>query len=367
MSITRLSITQLRNLKEVNILPCPQLNFIFGANGSGKTSILEAISLLAHGRSFRTHKFRRLINHEHNQFAVFGLLNSEMAEIPIGVSRHRNGETQFKVAGEVVQTSGQLAENLPLQIINADSFSLLSGSPSIRRQFFDWLVFHVKPDFRQQWKHLQRCLKQRNSLLRRDKIAYPDLLPWDHEICRLSACIQQSREYCLELFIQAYKDFACGAPIELDYMSGWKFGEPLLEQLRGSFDKDKQQGYTSLGPHKSELKIRVEGIPAAEVLSRGQQKTLVTALHLAAASAFADVSGRCCVFLIDDMPAELDAEHIGLLGSWLNALGGQVFITGINVETIMESWPEIEQKHSAMFHVKHGQVETVLNTMIEVE
>lgn len=367
MSIKRLTITHLRNLKEVDISPSPELNFIFGANGSGKTSLLEAVSLLAHGRSFRTHKFRRVIAHEHHQFTVFGLLQRGTVELPMGVSRHRSGDTQFKVAGETVQSSAKLAENLPLQVINADSFSLLSGPPSVRRQFFDWLVFHMKPDFGQHWKQVRRCLKQRNSLLRHDKIGYSDLLPWDHEICRLSDTIQGARQECLELFKEAYKPFVAEASVSLDYVSGWKADTPLSEQLERNFDRDKQQGYTSIGPHKSELKIKQGSISAAEVLSRGQQKTLITALHLAAASAFTKASGRYCVFLIDDMPAELDADHIQLLGSWLNQLGGQIFITGVDIQDMIALWPNIKQKDSAMFHVKHGSVETVVNTMTEVE
>ncbi len=359
--IGELRINAFRNLDSVNIRPSPGINLIYGDNGSGKTSLLEAISVLAHGRSFRTHKFRRLINDKQGETTVFALLNDGDDELRVGVSRKRSGEFNIRINGQNVQSASELAKQVPLLVMDAHSFMLLEGSARVRRQFFDWLVFHVKHEFRELWKSYSTCLKHRNSLLRRDKISALELQPWDREFVDLSAAIEVQRQEVLAPFLEAFKNTVKEFGFQHDdlfiaYENGWKGETGSIELLRASFEKDRKQGFSSLGPHKADLKIMIGSVPAVETLSRGQQKLLISTLYLAEAQVKKLENGSEVVFLLDDMPAELDSQHLVQLAGWLNKLDTQLFITGVNAGSLKELWPNIQELDHAVFHVKHGEI-----------
>lgn len=148
MSLTRVSVTAVRNLHPVT-LSLPRINILYGDNGSGKTSVLEAIHLLGLARSFRSARLQPVIQYEEAACTVFGqvMLANGIAS-NLGISRERQGEFTIRIDGQNARSAAQLAETLPLQLINPDSFRLLEGAPKIRRQFLDWGVFHVEPRFR---------------------------------------------------------------------------------------------------------------------------------------------------------------------------------------------------------------------------
>ena len=361
MTLKRLFIQNLRNLEGVDIIPSQQVNLIYGENGSGKTSVLEAINLLALGRSFRSHKHKPLINHQHQSFTVFGrVYTDDESDVPIGISRSLNGDASFKANGVLVPSAADLAGYLPVQVINSDTFLLLEGSPKVRRQFIDWLVFHVEPNFFPAWKAIQRCLKHRNSLLRRDRIDQFELATWDKELVGLTEQIHHFRSQCLaqfqDTFAELVKEFIRIEGIALNYYRGWDKEKSYADVLAASFERDRRQGFTHTGSHRADLKITVNGLDAAEVLSRGQQKLLVCALKIAQGYVFTRITGRKSVYLVDDLPAELDEKHRSLLVHWLNTMKTQVFITGVERETLLSSWRDKTEITPKMFHVEQGRV-----------
>jgi DNA replication and repair protein RecF len=364
MTLKRLLIQNLRNLEGVDMAPSLQVNLIYGENGSGKTSILEAINLLALGRSFRSHKHKPLINHQQQSFTVFGrVYTDDGSEVPIGISRHLDGDASFKANGVLVPSAADLAAYLPVQVINADTFLLLEGSPKVRRQFIDWLVFHVEPNFFPAWKAIQRCLKHRNSLLRRDRIDPFELATWDQELVGLTDKIHEFRTHCMaqfrETFAELLKEFINIDGIALGYYRGWDKDKAYSDVLTSGFERDKRQGYTQSGSHRADLKITVNGLDAAEVLSRGQQKLLVCALKIAQGYVFTRITGRKSIYLVDDLPAELDEKHRALLVHWLDTMGTQVFITGVEREMLASSWRDKTEITPKMFHVEQGRVTEV--------
>ena len=364
MTLKRLLIENLRNLEGVDLTPSLQVNLIYGENGSGKTSILEAISLLALGRSFRSHKHKPLINHQKQSFTVFGRVNTDDgSEVPIGISRSLDGDASFKANGMLVPSAADLAAYLPVQIINSDTFLLLEGSPKVRRQFIDWLVFHVEPNFFPVWKAIQRCLKHRNSLLRRDRIDPFELSSWDRELVELTEKIHVYRTNCMHHFQETFagllKEFIHIDNIALNYYRGWDNDQVYGELLSAGFERDKRYGFTQSGSHRADLKITVNGLNAAEILSRGQQKLLVCALKIAQGYVFSRITGRKSIYLIDDLPAELDEKHRALLVHWLDNMGTQVFITGVERETLLSSWRDRTEITPKMFHVEQGRVTEV--------
>jgi len=148
MSLRRIMVTAVRNLHPVTLLPSPRINILYGAHGSGKTSVLEAVHLLGLARSFRSTRLNPVIQYEQSACTVFGEVElTEGGTCKLGVSRERQGEFTIRIDGQNARSAAQLAELLPLQLINPDSFRLLEGAPKIRRQFLDWGVFHVEPRF----------------------------------------------------------------------------------------------------------------------------------------------------------------------------------------------------------------------------
>ena len=165
--LTRLLITNLRNIVQASLAFSPQLNLIVGKNGSGKTSLLEAIHYLATARSFRSHQITPLVTHGENETVVFGqIVGDSGREIRAGVSRSLAGKREIRIDGEPISKASELARLLPVLVLGQETVDLLLGSPQLRRKFLNWGVFHVKPTFSDEWDIANRCLKQRNKLLK---------------------------------------------------------------------------------------------------------------------------------------------------------------------------------------------------------
>lgn len=364
--ISRLSITQFRNILSADITPSPDVNFIYGENGSGKTSVLESISYLAHGRSFRTRKYKQLVSRDSDRFVLYSDVVERDQKIGVGIERAQKGESKTRASGRTVSSSAELASLLPILVLNTHSFELLEGSPKVRRQYFDWLVFHVKHRFGQYWKDYTKCLKQRNSLLRSGKITYRNLEHWDQELIRLSEQVRELRADCLkgvegvftEILSKAAERVGTGfsnvSNIQLIYEHGWDETKTFASLLAESFERDRKLGYTNVGPHKAQFKIMLGTANAIDYLSRGQQKVIITALFMTLAQVFKDATSRSPVFLLDDLPAELDGSNRSLIQDWIREMNSQVFITGIEKKQLLaDSWFDRQGK---VFHVKHGTI-----------
>lgn len=360
MTIARLDIQSIRNISSARLDQLGQVNIFHGANGSGKTSVLEAVHMLCLGRSFRSRQMRSVIQDASDGATVFAAVNDAKfgGLKKVGVSRSRTQPAQIRIDGEQIRSLARLAELLPVQLLNADSFDLIEGGPALRRQFLDWGVFHVEHRFLEHWQALKKCIKHRNSLLRHGKIELSSLAAWDRELAGHGASVDASRKQYLTDYQAIFQPIVariCGIDeVVLEYRRGWPEEQGLLEALRENHARDLQQGFTGSGPHRADIKIRIGGKAAADVLSRGQEKILVCALRLAQASMLKSEGERSCLFLIDDLPSELDADHRLRLCKELEALQAQCFITCIEPGELGTIWsPEIPLK---MFHVEHGQI-----------
>jgi DNA replication and repair protein RecF len=366
LTIKRLQIGGVRNLEKVEIDDCGSVNVFTGANGSGKTSILESIFILARARSFRSHKLGPVINHLATRCVVFGELQDQST---IGVMRSRNDQQLFKINGNPVHTASQLAELLPLQLINAETFSLLEGGPSVRRQFLDWGVFHVEPEFLFHWRRIQKAIKHRNSLLRRGavnnrygaengRIIDSELAPWDTELVQCAEAVDAMRAaYIRRLqphFLHLLNVLVALDKPEILYRRGWPEDLSLSQVLERDKQRDLQHGNTHSGPQRADLDVRVGGRPAEDVLSRGQEKLLACALMLAQGVLLHELTGKTCIYLVDDLPAELDRQHRQTLCQQLSAMRSQVFVTATDPDSLRDCWPT--GSTTKWFHVEHGQV-----------
>lgn len=360
-----LQVNDLRNLSHVRLCDLGRHNLFFGENGAGKTSLLEAIHLLGLSRSFRGPQIRSLVQRGRREFVISGLVRSAGPLSPLhrlGVSKSMDESSRIQVDGSSCRSAISLARLLPLQVLDSAAFELVLGAPAVRRQFLDWGVFHVEHAFFDLWQRVQRILKQRNSLLRRGKISNSELASWDVELSRVSEQLSAWRQlYVASLVPEVLQvlDLLGGAPasLALDYYRGWDSAADYCDVLSRGRDRDAELGYTRLGPHRADLRLKVDSLPAAQVLSRGQLKLLAIALRVAQARLYREHSGSNCVFLVDDLSAELDANRRQRVCGALQELGAQVFFTGVDADALMLSG--LDSPETNVFHVEHGAVRRV--------
>ncbi len=354
MRLTQLQIGHFRNIENTTLHCHPAINIITGDNAAGKTSVLEAIFYLGHVRSFRTPNVTELIKRDADYLQITASLSENGQVIPVGIRRNRH-KTRIRINRQAVKRVSELAACIPVLAIHPDSYRLITGSPGQRRQYMDWGVFHVEHGFFQDWQRYRKALMQRNAALKsRQRQAYCQL--WDQELVLHAERIdQQRRRYIDELqdYFQVLADrFFTGDKVHIDYKRGWTQGESLDNVLDQGFEHDKSRGYTGHGPHRAEIRIRVNGQSAQTGISRGQQKTLVALLRLAQAQHYTEKKNHHCILLYDDLAAELDQQHRQQILQVLHGMRIQLFLTAIERRQIDGSaWSE-----AAMFHVEHGHI-----------
>lgn len=354
MAIQKLEIKNLRNLLDIQIQPRSGLNFIFGPNGSGKTSLLEAIHCLGRGKSFRTHKTNHLINEDSSAFTVVGHIHQQGRSSVIGMQR-TTGNSLLRLNGQSVNRASELTDILPIAVLDPGLHRLVEEGPDQRRRFLDWGVFHVEHAFNGIWNNYRRCLSQRNAALR-SGWTQKAISHWDQELAQFATQLDQARRQYLEslsVFVQEFLiEFPALAQVKITYQQGWREGSDYLSYLTAQYESDKDRGFTQFGPHRADLRIRIDGTDARDYLSHGQQKVLVAVLMLAQCRQITsqDISA---VVLVDDLPAELDVATRQKLLKLLESTEAQIFLTA--TDTALFSFkPETH----GVFHVEHGQIKT---------
>lgn len=361
MSIVSFSPHHFRNITSQDIHFDPHLTLISGSNGSGKTSILEAIYILSTGRSFRTRKLESLITRAEpslDAFYISATIQANNNQHHIGVKKSRTESSLIKIDSELVRSASTLAELSPTQLIEPGNINLLSGSPQIRRKYIDWGVFHVEHDYIALWKSYINCLKQRNSLVRTARIDAVLLDVWDQKLATLGDALNAKRKGYVGQLNEAVAALAAtlglDTEIGLRFLQGWDKSLPLYDALKKQREKDLAKRFTSIGPHRMELQILSDGTLAIDVLSRGQQKILTVALLLAQVQLMQEISGKKVTLLVDDLNAELDKENCARVFEQLLNLNTQLVCTSLDQGLMQQPLNNsISQK---VFHVEHGKI-----------
>lgn len=223
MQLMRLKANSFRNLAELDLEFSPCFNFIYGPNGSGKSSLLEAIYFLSLGRSFRSSLSSRAIQYDAKSFNLFSVILGQRSTT-LGLEKIRQGKTKIKI-GNNTNSVSELAKLLPLQLINPNSYQLLSGGPRARRQFIDWGVFHVEPQFFQIWQRFQQVLKQRNAALQQ-QVPINQIKVWDVELIEAANKITLLRENYIQqlnpLITELMRKLLTLQGLSIDFYQGWE-------------------------------------------------------------------------------------------------------------------------------------------------
>lgn len=326
------------------------MNFIYGDNGAGKTSVLEAVFLLGQGKSFRHSDAGPLIRKGEKFARVVADLRTQLGKSArLGIQRTSN-EFTARNAGQNVYRRSELFRLLPLQLITPQSHELIERGPELRRRYLDLGLFHVEQTYHQTLTSYQRALKQRNSALRGQNIRL--VRSFNDQLVSFAEVILDSRlrllltvEKHLQAFLQGI-DFPLH--VELQLTKGWKSDLRLDEALHRSEAQDISQGFTHAGIHRSQLRVFADDVLANKVLSRGQQKLLVYGLVLSLTRLIADKTSEPPLLLIDDLGAELDDRNCQRVLDYLQTLGVQSFISVLDINKYQNG------RKSSVFHVKHG-------------
>ena len=357
MIIRDLEIARLRNLGAVTLALNARFNYLFGSNGAGKTSVLEAVHMLARGRSFRGRRIAPIVQNGERELLVRATLDGGRT---IGLTRERTGKTRLRVDRDEVGRLSDAAALLPINVILPSVSELIFGGPAERRQCLDWGMFHVKPGYLPVLREYLSAVRQRNAVLKSwgTAGASAELAVWTETLCRKAEVVHKHRsEYVAELvphFQTMLSGLEANYSVGLRYKNGWGDGD-FAKFLGDSVDNDVKSGSTGLGPHRADLSFRVLEKNAGAILSRGQGKLAAIALVLAQARLLKSAVGRRSVFLIDDLGAELDNPHTTRMLALLQSSGCQVISTSTR-----QPYEEIDAlfgvENVAMFHVKQGEV-----------
>ena len=358
MILTKLDVSDFRNIQNLSLTPHPRLNLVSGNNGSGKSSILESIQCLSTGHSFRTRKARELISRNAQSFTLTALFSDPHTsrEHRTGLLRQRDGSVELRLDFEEVKSIAEVTRLLPVKTLTPDSHRLIQEGPDERRQFLDWGVFHMEHSYLDTWRQFKRSLSQRNQLLR-DVAPSSELKTWDSLFAESAVMLNTFRNNYVEKLSKALQvrllDIDARFHVELAYRPGWSADHSLEELLVRNLDYHRRMKTTTDGPHRAEMSLTTDGVPAKQILSRGQQKVLVYLLHLAQLDLLDQSNARQAVVLCDDLTSELDQEHSTEIINQLLKLNGQVFVSGVNLDVLRH------HDHSA-FHMEHGSLKNVV-------
>jgi DNA replication and repair protein RecF len=355
MHLTRLRVRDLRCLPDIELKPGPGLNFISGRNGAGKSSLLEAVHLMAYGRSFRGRVRDGLVRTGAPALEVFVEWEEHARAARRAGLRHTGSQWEARLDGRTLDLLGDLSAALAVLAFEPGSHALIDGPSDGRRRFLDWGLFHVEPDFLGHWRRHARALKQRNALLKQ-KGTPAQLQVWEGELAVAGEQVTAARR----LYVDALQaGLAASAmdlspelgPLALEFASGWRDQElTLADALLLSRERDAAVGFTTVGPHRANWSLSSPLWPAKEAPSRGQAKLCALACLLAQGEHFRRTRSESPVFLLDDYAAELDRRHQDNLLGALRRNAWQVLATGTEPPAGLEAG-----EYSA-FHVEHGRV-----------
>lgn len=345
-----------RNLERLELAPSKGFNLIFGENAQGKTSLLETIYLLSNGRILRGSRDSEAIRHGEETCSVDGTLVELGTEIGVELRAGKRKRATLNKLG--LPRSSDLIGRLPSVCFWAGDLCLASGTPAERRLFMDSELSQLYPMYLKHFSTYKRSIDQRNALLKvaqERSVASEQFEVWEEAMGPAGAGLRAFREDWVTLVnskaANAQANLGEGEVLAIDYLRK-DDTEDLTQALAQNRQRDIMRGTTTLGPHRDDLEIMVEGRSVRAFGSQGQQRTSVIAIKLAVLDVARDILGAPPVLLLDDIFSDLDAGRRKRLVEIALEQGGQVFLTCTESSQVGK---ELTDK-AKLFEVKSGMV-----------
>ncbi len=340
MLLTHLEAERLRNLKEVRLELSEGLTVILGENAQGKSSLLEAVYLLATGRSFRTRKLDEIVAWEGGPVQVTGQVLSRLGRERLAVTV---GEGVRRLwAGGSEQELESFLGRLDVIDLTGERMKVLRGGPEERRRFLDRGAVGLRPSYLRDLGRYRRILAQRNALLRRgyDSGGAAELEAWDERLADAACALHRERKAYAEglsarLLEIGGQLFPGTRRLEARYRPSpsaaglthpEQYPAVFLESLQATRSRDRMLAHTSVGPHRDDVTVELDGIDLRRFGSAGQVRAAMIALKLGKLSLLREGRGESPLFLMDDFDTDLDEVRASALADFLRRGGFQALV-----------------------------------------
>jgi DNA replication and repair protein RecF len=332
--LRRLRLRNHRNYSQLDLSPGPGVNVFIGANGQGKTNLLEAVAMLALSSSPRARREAELVGPLGPGSRIEAEVETDGMTREISLALDVEGERTRRTIE--VDGARRRAFDLPghfrVTLFWPDDLGLVKAGPELRRRFLNQMLVQVEPGYARALAGLRRVLEQRNSLLKRIAAGEggDDMLEaWNGELVKVGGEIVDARAKAVASLepeaARCHGQIAAGERLEIRYLGP---PENLAEAVHKSLAEDLRRGSTSVGPQRDDLQVLLDGQDARSFASQGQQRTAVVSLKLAEAALIESRTGERPVLLLDDVLSELDGERRASLLGEVGG-GGQVIITSV--------------------------------------
>lgn len=361
MILERLSILNYKNIEQAELSLSPKINCFLGSNGMGKTNLLDAIYYLSFCKSHNNPIDSQNIRHYADFAVIQGWYELGSKQEEFFCSLRRRQKKQFKRNKKEYERLSDHIGLLPLVMVSPSDTELINGGSDERRKFMDLFLSQFDKEYLHALIRYNKALQQRNALLKADNIADETLFDlWDEQLAEEGKTIYKKRKDFIEKFIptfQKFYDFIClsNEKVALTYESHFDTEDfpALLKQRR---EKDRVLGYSSVGVHKDDLDMQMDGYSIKRVGSQGQNKTYVVALKLAQFDFLRQATSTTPILLLDDIFDKLDSSRVEqIIKLVLDKDFGQIFVTDTNREHLDEILSRTNSNYH-LYEVGKGEV-----------
>lgn len=366
MIIKKLNLTNYRNILDIEINPCENINIIYGDNAQGKTNIIESIWLFSGNQSFKNAKLKQLINFN-NDFSRLSLEFKDNKRVQNALIKLSNKKEYFlnKVP---LKSSKEMVGQFYCIVFSPVHLEFIQGSPKNRRKFLDLAISQIKTEYLDYLIRYNDVLEQRNALLKeivKNEYLKDTIELWDIQLAKLGTIISIYRnDYVNKLKQIAYPiylglsqnkemfDIKYTSSV-FDNMEKIKTYDDnhinfYLDKLRNTLQSDIKYGFTSIGVHRDDLDIFVDKISVKDYGSQGQQRSCVVTIKLAEADLIKAVTMENPIILLDDVMSELDVNRQDYILNHVRKK--QVFITCCDV------FNTVNLKKGKIFKINDGKL-----------
>jgi DNA replication and repair protein RecF len=344
MRIKKLFLQNFRNYEQENFTFLDGLNVLFGKNGQGKTNCAEAVFYLCTGASLRIRHDKQLVKLGKESAKIIAEAENRYGTVTIEADIFET-KREIKINGSKISKNADLMGHVNSVFFSRGELRLIQDGPDERRRFMNISISQTSPAYYTALLRYNKILDQRNALLKNPDISLVlDTLPiWDEQLCAYAAAIVKRRAEFVQKLAPCAKEmhaFLTDNAEELSVSPDKKYdgteeeiAKTLVKRLKNSYEKDLRLGFTTVGPHRDDLNIFINGIDAKLYASQGQMRTAALSLKLAEVEFFKQLSGEYPVLILDDVMSELDLPRRKKLLQRIH--GMQTLLTCTHAERVL--------------------------------